>query len=155
MRPFRYRLQLLMDLREKAQETALSAYAGAMRLRLQQQRVSDSLESQIGGIGRQIQDRGQQRFPASMHSIYYTAMHEAKEQLKQSNVVLKERRGAEDEHRKEYLDRKSRHDVLQRLHDRKREEHFFYEFKAEEKMLEDLSNGRSAFSKPLTTHSNL
>ena len=68
-----------MDLREKDQETALSAYAGAMRLRLQQQRVSESLESQIGGIGRQIQDRGQQRFPASMHSIYYTAMHEDQE----------------------------------------------------------------------------
>ena len=144
-----------MELREKDRDTALKAYAGAMNLRLQQQGTSETLGKRIKGIGHQIQDRRLQNFPASMHSIYYAALEDTKKQLKESNVLLVEYRCTEEERRKEYLERKSRHDVLHRLSERKREEHFFNEFKVEEKMLEDLANNHSAFPNPLTTSANI
>ena len=151
MKPFRYRLQLLMELREKDRDTALQAYAGAMNSRLRQEGKSKAIGTRIKAISHQIQDRRLQNFPASMHSIYYAALEETKKQLKESNVLLVERRSTEEDRRKDYLERKSKHDVLHHLSERKREEHFFNEFKAEEKILEDLANNHSVSHNPLTT----
>ena len=71
MKPFRYRLQLLKDLRERDRDEALQSYGVALRKRMNQQETSDSIEQRIEGIGQAIQDRGQQRFPAAqcIHSI--------------------------------------------------------------------------------------
>ncbi|MBT3467980.1 MAG: hypothetical protein HOD72_09560 [Opitutae bacterium] len=151
MRPFRYRLQLLMELREKDRDTALQAYAGAMNSRLRQEGKSKALGTRIKAISHQIQDRRLQNFPASMHSIYYTSLEDAKKQLKESNVLLIERRSVEEDRRKDYLKLKSKHDVLHQLSERKREEHIFNEFKAEEKVLEDLANNHSVSNNPLIT----
>ena len=150
MKPFRYRLQLLMEMREKARDTALESYAKAMQSRLAQQNVSEALENRVNGISRQIQDLGQQSFPASMHSIYYGSMEETKQRLKQSNALLTERCSVEEERRTKYLATKSRFDVLEKLRDRKREEHISHEFKEEEKMLEDFANSRCSFPQNLT-----
>ena len=150
MKPFRYRLQLMMELREKARDTALESYAKALQSRLAQQNVSEALENRIMRMSHQIQDLGQQRFPASMHSMYYGSMDETKQRLKQSNAMLVERRSVEDERRTEYLATKSRFDALEKLRDRKRDEHFSHEAKKEEKMLEDLVNGRRSFHGNLT-----
>ena len=151
MKPFRYRLQLLKDLRERDRDEALQSYGVALRKRMNQQETSDSIEQRIEGIGKAIQDRGQQRFTASMHSQYYSAMKEAKLQLKESNALVEEFRSKELEQQQEYLHRKSSHDVLQRLYDRRRDEHLASEFKEEEKVLEDLANARSSIPNPVTT----
>ena len=141
-----------MVLREKDRDTALQAYAGAMNSRLSQEGKSEALGTRIKSISHQIQDRRLQNFPASMHSIYYAALEETKKQLKESNVLLVERRFTEEDRRKDYLERKSRHDVLHHLRERKHEEHFFNEFKAEEKILEDLANNHAGSPNPL--HNN-
>ncbi len=146
MKPFRYRLQLLKDLRERDRDETLQSYGTALRRRMDQQAASDSIEQRIHGIGQAIQDRGQQRFPASMHAIYYSAMKEAKQQLKESNALVEEFRSTEKERQQEYLGCKSKHDVLQRLHERRRDEHLAHEFKQEEKMLEDLANARTSIA---------
>ena len=155
MKPFRYRLQLLKDLRERNRDEALQSYGAALRRRMDQQEASDSIEERIQGIGQAIQDRGQQRFTASMHAIYYSAMKEAKQQLKESNALVEEFRSTEMERQQEYLGRKSKHDVLQRLYERRRDEHLSHEFKQEEKMLEDLANARSSIPSHLTTPATL
>ena len=78
-------------------------------------------------------------------------MKEAKLQLKESNALVEEFRSKELEQQQEYLHRKSSHDVLQRLYDRRRDEHLASEFKEEEKVLEDLVNARSSIPNPVTT----
>ena len=145
----------MKELREKGRDEALQSYGSAMRTRMHQQQISESIQQRIEGMALAIQDRGRKRFPASMQSVYYTALHDAKQQLKESDAVLQEHRAAERERQHEYLERKSRHDVLQRLHDRRREEHFTHEFKEEEKVLEDLANARASIPSHLTTAPNL
>ena len=70
MKPFRYRLQLLKDLRERDRDEALQSYGVALRKRINQQETSDSIEQRIEGIGQAIQTEDNSvSLPQCIHSI--------------------------------------------------------------------------------------
>lgn len=151
MKPFHYRLQHLLHMREQTMDTALEAYAVAMQDWEHQLDNCRKIEIQISQIADKIQDNVRQGVSAQMLASFYGSMANAKQMLEESREIVLQKEKVKDEKHQEYLAKRGEFKALDNHRERKKEEHVFIQFKEEEKLLEELANNRSTYHSPFVT----
>lgn len=149
MRAFHFRLQTLLNLREMAREEALSAYANAIRQReLNEEKLADC-NSRLDELREAVAACRTKSFTGAEQANFQQAVNLAKERLlRQRNKVDRAKR-VEKKARTSYVKVDGDEKSLTNLKARRQEDHFHFEFKKEERELEDVIGARYAF-KPTT-----
>jgi flagellar protein FliJ len=137
MTGFRFRLQRLLDLRARAEDTAQVQLADTKReVRLHSQLLSELQEAQASGVQRTSVPLGPlPEVGLLLNHCRHLARLEAQTQDQQQRLTAAQR--LEDEHRQELLQRSQERQVIDQLKARKREQYLAESQRRERRMLEE------------------
>lgn len=144
MKPFQFRLDAVLMLRESEKQDAYQAYGYAIRKRRALEAACRRVSDELHELRRQISALRASVFPASLQPHFFSALQDKEERL---NSLLKQLARAEQTEQEKldaFLEAKARVDILEKLKSKRRQAHFREAFRQEEKAIEDLVNLRYA-----------
>ena len=142
MKRFVFRLDAVRRFREIEQEGAYEVYGGAVRKRHRLEEACQKQSSYLCTVRDQISGLREAVFPAALQPHFFGALQDGEDQLKTLLKQLSRAEIREQECLEEYLEAKSRVDMLVRLREKRYETYMREEARAEEKEIEDLFNAR-------------
>ena len=149
MRAFHFRLQTLLNLRVMAREKALSAYANAIRQReLNDEKLADC-NSRLDELREAVAACRAKSFTGAEQANFQQAVNLAKERLPRQRTKVNRATRVEEKARTSYVKADGDKKSLTNLKARRQEDHFHFEFKKEERELENVIGARYAL-KPTT-----
>ena len=144
MRAFHFRLQALLNLREQTREEALAAYAESISKREHEQELEAAAARSLEQNREAMAARREGGFRGAEQSAYLRAIDSAKNALVRQRAKLARAKLFEERTRAAFLEADGAVKSLDRLKERRRDEHFRSEMKKEEHELEDVIGARYA-----------
>ncbi len=144
MRAFHFRLQALLNLREQTREEALAAYAKSIAGREGEEEMEIAAVRRLEQNREVMAARRENGFTGAEQTAFLRAVDSAKNALVRQRAKVARAKRTEERARAAFLEADGAVKSLDRLKDRRRDEHFRSEMKKEEHELEDVIGARYA-----------
>lgn len=137
MRPFRFNLEVLLQLRRQRTEEALGTYAKAVQGRTQAEAAVEAAQGERAQLFLAMSTSRGGRVSTEQHA-YGLRLQAVEGLIQKRREELEKARALEAQTRESYLARRRDVEVLERLRTRRSDEHRKAAFKHEEQLLEDV-----------------
>ncbi len=144
MKPFVFRLDAVLMLRESEKQVAFDAYGVAIRKRQKLEETCHQTSQYLHKLREIIAQQRQSVFPAALQPAFMNELQDGEENLQNQLKQLARAEQTEQEKLDAFLEAKTRVDVLEKLKQKRRSSHQYAQYKEEEKELDDLVNARYA-----------
>jgi flagellar protein FliJ len=142
MKPFKFKLDAVLKLRDFEKQAAHEAYAQAIKRRREIEDGCQYVSENLKKVQSEISSMRQAVFPAAMQQYFFGALQDLQDQLKKLMLELSKAEKAEEKKLNEFLQAKTKVDMLDKLKSKRFEAHFKEELYKEEKEIGDLVNSR-------------
>lgn len=142
MKAFNYRLQSLLEIRDKSREKALEEYGLYVKKRVKIEENCQQIEKQLELARKQLAKEREVNFSAVNQNYYFSSLQNVSKELEQEKELLEEAVLEEDIKKKNFLKAKSEADILEKLKIKKKQQHLYTENLKEEKAIDDIINSR-------------
>lgn len=143
MKPFKFKLEALVTLKEAAKEKALEAYADALQRRAREQESYDSITETIKVVSDQVGQERKATFTGPEQAKHAKHIQELNRNLRNAFELLMKAHEVESERLKELIICKGELEVLLQLKEKQKNAHVAHEALKEEKAIEDLVTART------------
>lgn len=150
MKPFTFRLQSVLRLRERDQQDALEAYGDAVRRRQERAHARDRARAHQEAFSRSLAEARSGSFRAADQQALALGWQAAAEEVARSEDHLRRARHTESEALQHFLNRKMETDRLLRLKEKQRLAHRAEAIRAEELEAEEIALSRFARRQEVT-----
>lgn len=147
MKPFNFRLDAVLMLRESERQGAFEAYGIAIRKRQKLEDACRATSQSLHDLRKRIAELRASVFPASLQPAFMSELQDGEETLQNQLKQLARAEQIEQEKLNTFLEAKSRVDILEKLKHKRQDAHRQAAFREEEKELDDLVSLR--YSAPL------
>lgn len=142
MKPFTFRLEAVLMLRESEKQKAYEAYGMAIQRRRAIEERIMGISQELKDLRARITDLRKSVFPASLQPSFMGALQDGENRLQHQLAELSKAEQFEQKQLNAFLEAKHRGDILEKLKEKRKETHLRELFREEEKEIEDLVHTR-------------
>ncbi|MFW5883382.1 MAG: hypothetical protein ACOCVG_03345 [Verrucomicrobiota bacterium] len=153
MKVFHFRLEPLLELRQRDEDRALNAYAITMRQRAEAERAEEMTRLALVQLDKEVIRTRNNHFDPRNQGPAIDASRLVEQQLIACEERCKEAREAEEAARQRYLEARTATQVMAKLKDKRQATHIYESNRREQEALEEatiIRSGRKMAEAPLT-----
>ena len=140
MKPFKFSLQRILDLRAAAERQQASALGDALQHEATQRRTSEAQAEQLEHVHEQVeQQTGTHPAAAGLHHAYRLTVDAAEARLEAVEAALREAEGRRAEEDQLFAEARMARRTLEKLRERREADHALETGRAEQRDLDELT----------------